>query len=275
MNKSKLLILIEGKDPDKQIIRHIMEEFQIKGEIIWVNMGTVYTFYKKLKEEYDEYTDIGSYIRTKYRAQISEPFKNEEISEIYLFFDYDIHSELNENYNDIEKINRKIELIEEISLFFNDETDRGKLYLSFPMVEAYNKPIGSNFQYEKDSFSEKLEEFVNFKKKIKREIGNRGKIYINSKYKEIIKFYINHSMELVNLDAKDIERMKILNYQNNLIKKEQKINIYSAFPIFLKEYFGLEKLDIYLENMYLQTFQFLLSSFLVHVLLKTASVIFV
>ena len=49
---SKILMLTEGKDPDKKLIEHIINEFQIKGEVIWAKIGTIYAFYKDIKEKY-------------------------------------------------------------------------------------------------------------------------------------------------------------------------------------------------------------------------------
>ena len=60
---SKILILTEGKDPDKKLIEHIVKEFQIKGEVIWAKIGTIYAFYKDIKEKYDENMDVIRYIK--------------------------------------------------------------------------------------------------------------------------------------------------------------------------------------------------------------------
>ena len=54
MNNSKILILTEGKSPDKSVIQNINEKFDIGGEIIWTKVGTIYAFYKLLKKEYEK-----------------------------------------------------------------------------------------------------------------------------------------------------------------------------------------------------------------------------
>ena len=138
---------------------------------------------------------------------------------------------------------KRIKEIEEISKFFANETEEGKLYLSFPMIEAYSKPVGVNFKYRKENFEELLKNFSNFKSKIKKETRNRGNAYINSKYLEIIKFHIENSKKLLDLKIEEIERIKILEFENNLLKNNRKINVFSAIPIFLKEYFGMKKLN--------------------------------
>ena len=60
---SKILMLTEGKDPDKKLIEHIINKFQIKGEVIWAEIGTIYAFYKDIKEKYDENMDVIRYIK--------------------------------------------------------------------------------------------------------------------------------------------------------------------------------------------------------------------
>lgn len=240
---SKILMLTEGKDPDKKLIEDIINKFQIKGEVIWAKIGTIYAFYKDIKEKYDENMDVIRYIKYKYSDKISKEFKASEISYVYLFFDYDLHSKLNEEYENIEKIYERINEISEINSFFENETENGKLYLSFPMIEAYHKPIGCNYIYKEDSFEEKLVNFKDFKKKIKSEIGNRGIESIKSQYKGIIKFYIHNSEKILGIKFKEIEKNKVLKFQNELLKKKNKVKIYPSILIFLNEYFEVKKLQ--------------------------------
>ena len=62
--------------------------------------------------------------------------RNSDISEIFLFFDYDFqNSQLS-----LEEINRRVE---EMLALFDDETDNGKLYINYPMIESirYTKEL--------------------------------------------------------------------------------------------------------------------------------------
>ena len=49
-------------------------------------------------------------------------------SQIFLFFDYDFQNRMG-----LEKLNT---ILEEMLEFFDDETDNGKLYINYPMVES-------------------------------------------------------------------------------------------------------------------------------------------
>ena len=62
--------------------------------------------------------------------------RNSDISEIFLFFDYDFqNSQLS-----LDEINRRVE---EMLTLFDDETDNGKLYINYPMIESirYTKEL--------------------------------------------------------------------------------------------------------------------------------------
>lgn len=60
-------------------------------------------------------------------ANVLKDIDKRFISEIYLFFDYDGHAYKREQVDDIIK-----EMIEN----FNNETENGRIYISYPMVEA-------------------------------------------------------------------------------------------------------------------------------------------
>ena len=66
---------------------------------------------------------------------------------------------------------------------------------------------------------------------------------LKSQYKEIIKFYINNSENILEMKFKDVEKNKILKFQNELLKSKNKVKIYPSIPIFLNEYYKIEKLQ--------------------------------
>ena len=63
-------------------------------------------------------------------------FKRSDFAQIYLFFDYDGHA-----------TNASDKKITELLSFFNEETEKGKLYISYPMVESF-KHIESTDEFE-------------------------------------------------------------------------------------------------------------------------------
>ncbi len=95
-----------------------------------------------------EGADIVDILRDKYSGNPSDPFKiisrSDQFSEIYLIFDYDFH--------DINRTPKELnEQLEYLLDYFDEETEHGKLYINYPMIEAikYTKelPDPNYFQY--------------------------------------------------------------------------------------------------------------------------------
>ena len=97
-------------------------------------------------------------------AQLPAGIKSSDFSEIYLFFDYDFQ---NTNLT-LDQMNERLQ---EMLEMFDDETDNGKLYVSYPMVESlcYTKQLPDEYFVEytisrKDcmerSFKDMAREFI-------------------------------------------------------------------------------------------------------------------
>ena len=83
--------------------------------------------------ESDFTEDIVTVIKKKLESRNENPISDElsitDFSEVYLFFDYDFQ---NKNLEQKELNAQLNEMLE----FFSDETDNGKLYVSYPMIES-------------------------------------------------------------------------------------------------------------------------------------------
>ena len=90
------------------------------------------------------YLDLVSVLRTRLAADPDNPLRDiedsSEISEIYLFFDYDIHNQNKDGTFSYAELNDQLRTMVE---FFDDETGHGKLYVNYPMVESirYTKKL--------------------------------------------------------------------------------------------------------------------------------------
>ena len=153
-----------------------------------------------------------------------------------MFFDYDGHAT---NASD-EKIKKMLE-------FFNEETEKGKLYISYPMVEAF-KHI-EDF----DAFEELK---VPCKKNIdyKRIVRQKGL----KSLKHIINYEIDNWSELINAHLKKMNKIvhnsyifpndiieQIIIFDNQLTKYidlDKTVGVLSAFPVFLHDYYGNEEI---------------------------------
>ena len=137
MSKKKeyIAIISEGEKTEKQIINNLENNFKnFSNKIIFLSYkANIYSLFKEIEE--DEDMDIISLLKEKQikANKIRNDVENidvsninsDDISQIYLFFDYDGHTD-NASDEEIVKMLNK----------FDNETENGKLYISYPMVEA-------------------------------------------------------------------------------------------------------------------------------------------
>ncbi len=254
MSKEYILTIVEGEKVEKQILDNIdklyfsMENKNVK---ILPYCNNIYNLYKKLQKDDD--LDIVGIVKEElnnknYRNKVYQEsldiinnVYNDNISEIYLFFDYDKHD-----------TNSDDNIIKEMLSFFDNETEKGKLYISYPMVEAL-----------KHIKKEKMEECIyinptkdgkNYKKIVSKNSNYNRIDQLNKKdWNKISLFNIvklennlfDNNINLLNKSVynKHINQIKIFNKQIKKNKEEEKIVILSAFPLFLIEYFKSEFYD--------------------------------
>lgn len=125
--------VVEGEAREPLIIENISKVFFHHGnvEIITLPAGeNIYMIWKKLKDDHFE-TDIIEVLREgneEIRKQLCG-LTRDDFSEVYLFFDYDAHQ------NNLGESDDK-DVIDQMLMSFDNETENGKLYISYPMVEA-------------------------------------------------------------------------------------------------------------------------------------------
>ena len=125
--------IVEGEAREPQIIDNISKVFFSHGnfKIITLPAGeNIYMLWKKLKAD-DFDTDIIEVLRES-NDDISKQLdglSRDDFSEVYLFFDYDMHQTNLGKEDDADAVKQMLES-------FDNETVNGKLYISYPMVEA-------------------------------------------------------------------------------------------------------------------------------------------
>lgn len=136
-----ILFVLEGTRPDKSICKAIMSLLGKTEESLIVAYGyNIYELYGELID-LGEGADLVDLLMDKYSNDSSKApdnwvSKTEQISEKYLFFDYDFH-DVNRNP---EVFNNQLRYMLD---YFNEETEHGKLYINYPMVESirYTKEL--------------------------------------------------------------------------------------------------------------------------------------
>lgn len=244
--KEYILIIAEGEKTEKQIIDNIKKYFFVSERIEFLAYQTnIYNLFKELKKLEEDEIDIIGLVKEKLLKTIERvenfeeriiEIEREQFSQIFLFFDYDGHTE---NASDDE--------LKEMLDVFNNETENGKLYISYPMVEAlkhlrkeninmyiieakdridYKKIVSENTDFQNLTMFLKEDWFY-----IIRSNLERIKFLYDIKEGTLeYKYYIDNMSQL---------KIFIKEYEKYIITLN-KILVLSSFPFFLIEYFGEE-----------------------------------
>ena len=248
MSKKKeyIAIISEGEKTEKQIINNLENNFTtFSNKIIFLSYkANIYNLFREIEE--DEDIDIISLLKEKQikANKIRNDVENidvsninsDDISQIYLFFDYDGHTE-NASDEEIVKMLNK----------FDNETENGKLYISYPMVEALK-------HLKKDKL-----DINNYLVEAKTRINYKNFVSQNTDYENLVNltkgnwlFIISENLkrclfllEIININyeiySNMINQESIFNKQlDKYISQEEKVLVLSAFPFFLIEYFREE-----------------------------------
>ncbi len=175
--------------------------------------------------------------------ELLSEYTREDFAEIYLFFDYDGHAN---NATD-EKIQALLEL-------FNEETENGKLFISYPMVEAI-KHISSTIDFKQLTVEAKRN--IKYKNKVHEEgalIWRNLKKLTYGQWGELLQLHLkkmhfivtnNFTMPNEHISQREIFTNQLSKY---LKADNAKVAVLSGFPIFLFDYYGYHKTMELIEN---------------------------
>ena len=262
-----ILFVFEGK-ADKTYFEAIKRLFfPAKSETFLCTYNSnIYSLYTKLKShdalkemlEVDTVSVLKEILLEKGDETLKD-IREDEVSEIYLFFDYDFQ----ENSRTLEENNSRLS---ELLGYFTDETGRGKLYINYPMVESlrYTKELPDNnyWQYtvtrqrcQEENFKHQVHEFSFYKSNLeylvltikpadddakiqqKADTAKTNWLHLVTMNTSKANYICNDKNELpdeVN-NQLDIFNSQLSKYVNT---EECKVAILNAFPIFLFDYFG-------------------------------------
>lgn len=135
MSKAKVILFVfEGEKTEKKIFASLQKYFLNENghSVLCATFNAdIYQLYQKLELGNDEISiDLVEELRAKNEIELTGIVRK-NIAEVYLFFDYDGHAA---NLNKTLRAND--DHLKEMLNYFNNETENGKLYISYPMVEA-------------------------------------------------------------------------------------------------------------------------------------------
>ena len=244
-DKDYKAFIVEGEAREPLIIDNMSKVFfaHANFKIITLPAGqNIYMLWKKLKED-DFDTDIIEVLREEHEEleKQLEGISRNDFSEVYLFFDYDGHQNNLSEEDDCD-------VLEQMLISFDNETENGKLYISYPMVEALRDFEEGRCGKEGRCFVP-IVEIGNYKfVSAERSFYPRFKDYDFTVWKSLIEVF---AMKISCLAEWDIiitheQYKEVVNpvaiYKMEMdIIHEHKVFVLSAFPEFLLDYFG-EKL---------------------------------
>ena len=133
-DKAHLLFIVEGAKREVGIMKNLSRVFfNGKSEVVTVLVPAemnVYMLYSLMKAD-DFETDIVELLREKVPStrDVLQGFNRDDFAEVYYFFDFDEHA------NNL-RGKENIDALKEMLGHLDNETELGKLYISYPMVEA-------------------------------------------------------------------------------------------------------------------------------------------
>lgn len=252
MHKRRIAFIVEGENREQMIFHNIQKIFfsdKTPLDIFTLSAKqNIYMLAQKLRKE--PYMDTIEVLREcdEEAKKKLEGLTRDSFQEIYLFFDYDGHT------NNISDAKKRKSAIEDMLQIFDNETEQGKLYISYPMVEALRDVAVENICYTRCSvgiFQEDMRQYKHDSALNEKYV--HIKKYDWEKWKELFQYYwkrINCLMPYTT--DSNMSRLEFLRtITSNNIYKEQydkfiglhgRVFILSAFPQFILEYFKEESL---------------------------------
>jgi hypothetical protein len=151
-------------------MERVLDVYGIGDETeIYPYRANIYDLFRILSEEYDSFDDVDlPLILRKREKEYSERWLqlSKRFSDIILVFDFDPQDHL-----------FSTETIERMVSFFDESTIQGKLYVNYPMVEAYRDL--SSLPYDTTYMDRSVDMRLLRNKQYKDVVGARSRIYAN------------------------------------------------------------------------------------------------
>ncbi len=256
MASDRILFIMEGKR-DAKILQHLVsaysESLEISENVIVVYTSNIYSLYNDLRKLENSDSEFADFIEVlKERSENNRKklgaYSRDDFSQIFLFFDMDIHAR---------DLNNSLDNLTEMIEKFDNETENGKLYISYPMVEAAYMcdRVDGLFNGKTKLFlvddckNDGFKKFVN--KKCRDE---KDKMILPSEKKEdweqIVKFNCEKASWIMNKidpkksmclkELKNLTQQNILKSERDFVENQKSVAVLCAYPFWLMEYLGVK-----------------------------------
>jgi len=227
----KILFVVEGARTERQIVSNINKHF-FRDKIIRVAYeAEVYQLGQAMRD--DPYLDLFEVLkeRSEKNRQVLAEFTREDFSQIYMFFDYEGQASKASD-----------DALARMLVHLGNETEHGKLYVSYPMVEAL-KHLNYSTSFENCVVAADITG-----KDYKQLVSE------NTAFQDLRKITEEDWLFIIRKNMKKAELVVTGHYQLPTVLPDQtsllagqlqryktpsgNVAVLSAFPLFLHEYFG-------------------------------------
>ena len=127
----RILFIVEGEDDEVSFLSKLYSTcFRGNNYQIYSYQNNIHTIAQILNSEYPDYLnheiDIRLLLRSKEKDEQKREILSRVYSDIYLVFDFEPHHDF-----------PHFEMVRDMMDYFNDSTDRGKLFINYPMMQSY------------------------------------------------------------------------------------------------------------------------------------------
>lgn len=243
-----ILFIFEGASYEPPLYEGIKALFfpRSSDQVICSFCSSIYTFYKRLKDDFDGFADVVDVLKAELVKTDPEnvlfKYKSADFESIYLFFDYDFYR------GDLSKKNAQVQ---ELLEYFNEETENGRLFISYPMIESiqYTKELPDPDYH---NYIVKREDSIGdiFKKAARQFCYYRGYAYLKDgdNWKYLVQQNVFKANGLIKeilswpLEKDDVDQIAIFEAQlEKHVIPQENVAILNAFPMFLYYYFPMER----------------------------------
>lgn len=229
-----ILFVFEGEKTEKKITDNLTQHFVNVNTIIQcAYCTTIYNLYNSISTDKD--LDTFELLKNiPYNKQSLSSFSRKDFAEIYLFFDYDGHTS-----------SASDKKLKDILNLFNQETEFGKLYVSYPMVEAL-KHCSESMDFKELKAEAKRK--TKYKQKVNLECDKKFiniPLYSKDIWIQLIGFHLKKMNYIVtsnySFPTNTINQDVIFSNQlEKYINIDSTVAVLSSFPIFLFDYYGVK-----------------------------------
>ncbi|WP_407315248.1 hypothetical protein [Pseudomonas sp. nanlin1] len=234
----RTVFVFEGEKAEKNYFKSLERAFfsDEEGRLLVTFQNDLYELYTQISadEDLDVFELIKELNPIASKDEVLKNLRRDQVGQIYLFFDLEPNDQ-----------NFSGRILLDMLRRFNNETEHGKLFISYPMIEAIRDINDIDEYLERVIYLSDCRGAVY--KKLSAQRGNH--IYQDAKKidRQGWRFLIEANLRKANLLISGNNNLNIVNNQSSIADAQlnngslrDPLSVLSAFPIFLADYFGLD-----------------------------------